>query len=90
MLAAVSVFVDGQLVAMEDVDYDPAVILNITTSSLQNDGLLNVSLFSVGDYNFFGSTLTVETERVPEPGTIALFALGLMGVVLGRRVRKTA
>ena len=56
-------------------------------------GQLNVAVSSVcnwavcGDFNVGTSTLVAKgvTTQVPEPGTIALLGLGLLGVGFGRR-----
>lgn len=43
----------------------------------------------MGDGKFFLDNLTVDAANVPEPGTLALFAIGGLGL-LARRRRKTA
>jgi hypothetical protein len=64
--------------------------------TLLTDGLLSVSIRATqGDFKFIKSSLLVTGERgaaVPEPGVMALFGLGLLGLALfaGRRIRGQA
>ncbi|MCF6196532.1 MAG: PEP-CTERM sorting domain-containing protein [Emcibacter sp.] len=72
-------------------------------TDLQADGMLSVDIFSsLGDFNLQSLSLTftasqnqsVQTtsgtsNQVPEPGTLALLGLGLMGVAGYRRRRRS-
>lgn len=59
---------------------------------IENYGSLTVAVAALwGDFYVGGSTLTVNGQRksVPEPGTLALFGVALMGFGLLRRKRET-
>jgi hypothetical protein len=60
---------------------------NVDTKLLQDDGKLQVKLTAIsGDFVFQNSELNVHTMVVPEPSTLALTGLGLLGMgYLGRR-----
>lgn len=73
--------------AME-VDAGPYVF-NIQTAFLQTDGKLKVQLNpKSGDFWFRKSELTVNAEAIPEPSTIGLLAVGLLGLGFAARRRK--
>jgi hypothetical protein len=50
----------------------------------------SVCLFSCGDFIFAGSELVAHgyTSKVPEPGTLGMLGMGLLGVSLAARRRK--
>jgi hypothetical protein len=54
--------------------------------ALNSDGFLDVTITALtGDFYVGRSVLTVVTEAVPEPGTLALLGLGLAGLGAARR-----
>lgn len=54
--------------------------------SLNDTGMLEVRIQGLfGDFHIGKSTLEVVTSSVPEPGSLVLFALGLLGLGLLRR-----
>ncbi len=78
-------FEDGALVYNAVSDWTGS--LGVTSLGLLNAlGELNVSVSSVlGDFWIGKSTLTVKTSNVPEPGSLLLLSLGLLGLGLARR-----
>jgi hypothetical protein len=57
---------------------------------LESSGHLTVAISSLlGDFYLGSSTLTVKGHSVPEPGTLALFGVALLGFGLIRRKRLT-
>lgn len=86
---------ESVLFVIEEFDFDTGSFTFGTTFSndlevealaaINADGYLDVSLYGTGDFYIGDSILTVMTAAVPEPGTLSLLGLGVIGLIVSRR-----
>jgi hypothetical protein len=78
---------DGALIYIPTTDWTGNLGVN-SLASLNSSGMLSVDVWSiVGDFYIGNSTLKVITSSVPEPSSIILFGLGLLGLGGLRRLK---
>lgn len=91
---AVRIKLDNITVANSVEVNDGLYHFNVSFASLQPDGKLDLTLKALsGDFLYSGSSLTVTADRpeaVPEPGTLALMGIGMVGMAFAVRRKKTA